>query len=167
MKKEIRHWSTVRWGGGTLGTTRLCVVVLTKFLEILCLCSHFADSISHKHIQLSREPVHSFLPSARHNNTSACSVHFHHFKINTIKHIHIYCGGKIITVDWKVDFFLFLFLTIMKHHDRFWSVPGLTASPLTTNSWPQNSWMGSSPWFRSHMRTVLSREALKIHVLPG
>lgn len=55
--------------------TKPHAIVLTRFLEMLCLCSHFADSISHRHIQLSREPVHSFLPSASHNtNSSTCSV---------------------------------------------------------------------------------------------
>lgn len=50
--------------GASLGT-KAWINALTRFLEMLCLCSHFADSISHRHIQLSREPVQSFLPSTK------------------------------------------------------------------------------------------------------
>lgn len=44
--------------------------------------------------------------------------------------------------------------------------PGLTTTPLTTSSWPQNSWTGSVSRPRSHISTVLSRDALKIKELP-
>lgn len=44
--------------------------------------------------------------------------------------------------------------------------PGPTAIPLTTSSWPQNSWTGSVSRPKSHISTVLSRDALKIKELP-
>ncbi len=44
--------------------------------------------------------------------------------------------------------------------------PGPTAIPLTTSSWPQNSWTGSVSPPKSHISTVLSRDALKIKELP-
>lgn len=140
--------------------------VLTRFLEMLCLCSHFADSISHRHIQLSREPEQSFLPSTIEQRMKmVCSYIEYVWSYSTFR-IHSCKAKNQIWEKPKIE--LNIHLSLSRLFVSVWvCVPGLIASPLTTNSCPQNSWIGSSPWFRSHIRTVLSREALKIHVLPG
>jgi hypothetical protein len=41
------------------------------------------------------------------------------------------------------------------------TLPGLTAKPVTTMAWPDSCCLGCEEPCRSHIRTVLSREALK------
>lgn len=72
-------WHAWNYSFHKVMSTKTHAVILTRFLEILCLCSHFADSISHRHIQLSREPVHSFLPSIIHKETVHCPLQFKQF----------------------------------------------------------------------------------------
>ena len=39
--------------------------------------------------------------------------------------------------------------------------PGLTVSPVTTMVWPENCCLGCEELCKSHIMTILSREALK------
>lgn len=41
------------------------------------------------------------------------------------------------------------------------TLPGLTANPVTTMAWPQNCCLGCEESCKSHIMTILSREALK------
>lgn len=40
-------------------------------------------------------------------------------------------------------------------------LPGLTANPVTTMAWPENCCLGCEEPCKSHIMTILSREALK------
>lgn len=41
------------------------------------------------------------------------------------------------------------------------TLPGLTANPVTTMAWPENCCLGCEEPCKSHIMTILSREALK------